>query len=187
MVLVLSTWESSRRGAGRVAVRLERTSFRCMYQRHCGNAGARITGGRTSGIVKCCPRGSTQERAPPLGNQPENWWAEWRSFVSGIPVVFFNAAGALEQVSQELYTVSAWLVLRLAWLDFVLAVSEVVSTIALFFFLPSPFPLSSLVSSDLPGSEGLESLRLAYFILPPRSSLSRLLHGSRCHRAGFRP
>ena len=66
------------------------------YQRRCVNAG---------------PKGSTQERAPPLGNQPENWWAERRSFVSGNPVVFFNAAGALEQVTQELYMVSACLVL----------------------------------------------------------------------------
>ena len=65
------------------------------YQRHCVNAE---------------PKGSTQERAPPLGNQPENWWAERRSFVSGIPVVFFNAASAPEQVSQVLYMVSAYLV-----------------------------------------------------------------------------
>ena len=72
---------------------------------------------------------------PPQGNQPENWWAERRSFVSGIPVVFFNAAGALEQVTQELYTVSARLVLRPAWLDF---------GFALFSFTPSPFLLSSL-------------------------------------------
>ena len=61
MVVVLSTWESSRRGGGRVAVRLERTSYWWTYQRRCVNAG---------------PKGSTQERAPPLGNQPENWWAE---------------------------------------------------------------------------------------------------------------
>ena len=117
MVVVLSTWESSRRGGGRVAVRLEGTSYWCTYQRRCGNAGTRVTGGRTSGIVecwaprywctyqRCCvnagPKGSTQERAPPLGNQPENW-AERRSFVSGIPVVFFNAAGASKQVSQEI-------------------------------------------------------------------------------------
>ena len=51
MVVVLSTWESSRRGGGRVAVRLESTSHWCTYQRHCGNAGTRITGVRTSGVV----------------------------------------------------------------------------------------------------------------------------------------
>ena len=61
------------------------------------NAGTRVTGRRTSGIVECwaprywwtyqrrCvnagPKGSTQERVPPLGNRPENWWAERRSFV----------------------------------------------------------------------------------------------------------
>ena len=46
--------------------------------------------------------------------------------------------------------VSACLVLLPAWLDFDCAVSEVVATIALSFFMASPFPLSSLVSSDLP-------------------------------------
>ena len=71
------------------------------------------------------PKGSTQERASPLGNQHENWWAERRSFVSGNPVVFFNAAGALE------------------WLDFDCAVSEVVTAIALFFYSLS---FSSLVA-----------------------------------------
>ena len=85
------------------------------------------------------PKGSTQERAPPLGNQPENWWAERRSFVSGIPVVFFNAAGALEQVSQELYTVSACLVPTTAWPDFDYAVPVVVAAIALFCLLPLLF------------------------------------------------
>ena len=132
-MVMLSTWESSRRGGGGVAVRLESTSYWCTYQRYCGNAGTTVTGGGTSGIVecwapsyrwtyqRCCvntgPKGSTQERAPPLGNQPENWWAERRSFVSGIPVVFFNAAGALEQVSQELCTMSACLVSTTAWPD----------------------------------------------------------------------
>ena len=89
--------------------------------------------------------------------------------MSGNPVVFFDAAGAPEQVSQELYMMSAWLVLRPAWLDFDCAVPEVVATIALLFFTPSPFHLSSLVSSDLPGSEGLESMRLANINLKPRS------------------
>ena len=40
------------------------------------------------------PGGSTQERAPPLGNQPENWWT---------PAVFFNTAGTPEQASKELH------------------------------------------------------------------------------------
>ena len=72
---------------------------------------------------------------PPQGNQPENWWAERRSFVSGNPVVFFNTAGALGQVTQERYTVSACLVLP----HFDCAVSEVVTAIALFFLLPLLF------------------------------------------------
>ena len=122
---------------------------------------AQVTGGRTSGVVECWAprywwtyqrrcvnaglRGSTQERAPPLGNQPENWWAERRSFVSGNPMVFFfNAAGAPEQVSKELYMVSGSLVFSPAWLDFDCAVSEVVTTIALLFFLA--LSLSSLVA-----------------------------------------
>ena len=56
VVVVLSTWESSRRGGGRVAARLESTSYWCTYQRHCGNAGTQVTGGRTSGIVECWGR-----------------------------------------------------------------------------------------------------------------------------------
>ena len=56
--------------------------------------------------------------------------------VSGNPVVFFNTAGTPEQVSKELYMVSAWLVLRPAWLDFVFA---------RFSFTPSPFLPSSLL------------------------------------------
>ena len=42
MVVVLSTWESSRRGSGRVAVRLESTSYWWLYQRHCGMLGPEI-------------------------------------------------------------------------------------------------------------------------------------------------
>ena len=42
VVLVLSTWESSRRGGGRVAVRLESTSCWWTYQRHCGMLGPEI-------------------------------------------------------------------------------------------------------------------------------------------------
>ena len=64
-----------------------------------------------------------KERAPPLGNQPENWWAERRSLCQVTPRYFFNTAGTPEQVSKELYLVSAWLVLRPAWLDFVFALS----------------------------------------------------------------
>ena len=95
-------------------------------------------------------------------------------------MVFFNAAGAPEQVSLELYMVLACLGLPTAWLDFDCAVSEVVATIALFIFLrTSPFLLSSLVSSDLPGSESLESMRLANIILMPRSPF--------CGGAGLTP
>ena len=67
VVVVLSTWESSRRGGGRVAVRLESTSYWCTYQRHCGNAGTQVTGGRTSGIVGMLGPETLQERAPPAG------------------------------------------------------------------------------------------------------------------------
>ena len=88
-MVVLSTRQNQRRGCGRVAVRLELRprvrlsrvttrahkllvhvpaalwkcwdpSYWWTYQRRC------VLG----------PLGSTQERAPPLGNQPENWWAE---------------------------------------------------------------------------------------------------------------
>ena len=70
---------------------------------------AQVTGARTyqRRCVNAGPKGSTEERAPPLGNQPENWWAERPSFVSGKPVVCFNAAGPPVQVSQEFYMVSA--------------------------------------------------------------------------------
>ena len=60
-----------------------RTSYWCTYQRHCADAGTRVTGGRTSGIVECwdprywcsyqrlCvnagPKCWKQERAPPAG------------------------------------------------------------------------------------------------------------------------
>ena len=64
--------------------------------------------------------------------------------VSGNPVVFFNAAGAPEQVSQELYMVSACLVLSPAWHDFVCAVSEVVATFAI--LLSYVLSLSSLLA-----------------------------------------
>ena len=56
--------------------------------------------------------------------------------MSGNPAVFFNTAGTSVQVSKELYMVSAWLVLRPAWLDFVFA---------LFSFTPSPLLPSSLL------------------------------------------
>ena len=64
--------------------------------------------------------------------------------VSGNPVVFFNAAGAPEQVSQELDMVSACLVLSPAWLDFDCTVSEVVATFAI--LLSYVLSLSSLVA-----------------------------------------
>ena len=56
-------------------------------------------------------------------------------------MVFFNAAGAPEQVSKELHMVSASLVFSPAWLDFDSAVPEVVTTIAQLFFSPSPLSL----------------------------------------------
>ena len=55
--------------------------------------------------------------------------------VTGNTAVFFKTAGTPEQVSKELYLVSAWLVLRPAWLDV---------GFALFSFTPSPFLPSSL-------------------------------------------
>ena len=92
VVVVLSTWESSRRGGGRVAVRLESTSYWCTYQRHCVMLGPEIPVDVPAALCeRWAQGGSTQERAPPQGNQPENWWAERRSFVSGNPVVFPQA------------------------------------------------------------------------------------------------
>ena len=87
MVVVLSTWESSRRGGGRVAARLESTSYWCTYQRHCANAGTQVTGGRTSSIVECWGRtraGNTRGRPSQGtagsiprtgGHQPKDWQA----------------------------------------------------------------------------------------------------------------
>ena len=136
MVVVLSTWESSRRGGGRVAVRLESTSYWCTYQRHRVMLGPEILVDVPAALCERWAQGVRRKSGhPPQGNQPENWWAERRSFVSGNPAVFFNTAGTPEQVSKELYVVSAWLVLRPAWLDF---------DFALFSFTPSPF--SSLVA-----------------------------------------
>ena len=87
MVVVLSTWESSRCGGGRVAVRLVRANYWCTYQQHCADAGTRVTGGRTSGIVECWgrtragnPRGRpSQGTAGSIprtgGHQPKDWQA----------------------------------------------------------------------------------------------------------------
>ena len=137
MVVVLSTWESSRGGCGRVAVRLESTSHWCTYQRHCGNAGTSVTGGRTSGIVECwAPRYWTYQRHCEMLGPRVRHKSGWYFLTLLVPP---------EQVSLELYMVSACLVLRPAWLDFDFAVSEVVATIALFSFTPSPFLPSSLL------------------------------------------
>ena len=75
VVVVLSTWESSRRRSGRVAVRLESTSYWCTYQRHCGMLGPEVL----------------QERAPPQGDQPEDWRAPSQRtvFKSGITTAIF--------------------------------------------------------------------------------------------------
>ena len=152
VVVVLSTWESSRRGGGIVAVRLESTSFWCTYQRHCGNAGTRVTGERTSGIVECwaprywwtyqrrCvnagPKGFDARAGTSAGQPTRELVGRVTVFVSGNPAVFFNTAGTPEQVSKEFYMVSAWLVLRPVWLDF---------DFDLFSFTPSPFLPSSFL------------------------------------------
>ena len=166
VVVVLSMWESSRRGGGRVAVRLESTSYWCTYHRYCGNAGTRVTGVRTSGIVKCwaqrywwtyqrrCvnagPKGFDARAGTSVGQPTRELVNRVTVFVSGNPAVFFNTAGTPEQVSKEFYMVSAWLVLRPVWLDFDCAVSEVVATFALFSFTPPPFlPSSSLFLCSL--------------------------------------
>ena len=89
----------------------------CSYQRRCVNAG---------------PKASKQERAPPQGDQPEDWRAPSRRTVikSGNTTAVFNTAGAFKPVSLELYTVSAHVVRRPAWFDFDCAVSEVVASLA---------------------------------------------------------
>ena len=50
MVVVLSTWESSRRGGDRVAVRLELTPRGRQSRGY--DSSAQLTGARTSGIVE---------------------------------------------------------------------------------------------------------------------------------------
>ena len=91
VVVVLSMWESSRRRGGRVAVRLESTSYWCTYQRHCGNAGSQVTGGRTSGIVECWAPRYCKSGHPPQGDQPEDWRAPSQRtvFFSGISTAIF--------------------------------------------------------------------------------------------------
>ena len=125
---------------GRVAARLESTSYWCTYQRHCGNAGTpEILVFVPAALCECWAQRLTQERARPLGNQPENWWAERRSFASGNRVVFFlrgwyaraGLTGALHGVGVFGTTP--------AWLDFDCAVSEVVATFAYYFLLPLLF------------------------------------------------
>ena len=64
------------------------------------------------------PNGSTQERAPPAGQPTRELVGRVAVFVLGNPVVFFNTAGTPEQVSKELYMVSAWLGLRPSWFGF---------------------------------------------------------------------
>ena len=99
-------------------------------------------------------------RAGTSAGQPTR---ERRSFVSGIPVVFFNAAGALEQVTQELYTVSACLVSTTAWPDLDCTVPVVVAAIALFSSAPSPFlpssPFVPLLAHCRPSLPAFLSLR----------------------------
>ena len=85
------------------------------YQRHCGFAGPRVTGARTSGIVRMLGPGDRLKSGhPPQGDQPEDWRAPSRGTVltSGNPQIFFNTAGALKHVSLELYVVSAHVVRR---------------------------------------------------------------------------
>ena len=61
-------------GAAESAARLESTSYWCTYQRHCGNVGTQVTGGRASGIVECWGRtraGNPPPPSPPPGNRPK--------------------------------------------------------------------------------------------------------------------
>ena len=54
-------------------------SYWWTYQRHCGNAGTRVTGGRTSGIVECW--------------DPRYWWTYQRRCVNAGPKGFEARAG----------------------------------------------------------------------------------------------
>ena len=75
---------------------------KCTYQRHCGvgpelvvdvpaalwECWARVTGGRTSGIVGMLgPKVSVRSGHPPRPTR--NWWAERRSFATGKPTGIF--------------------------------------------------------------------------------------------------
>ena len=106
------------------------------YQRHCGMLGPEIlVDVPAASCERWAQMGSTQERAPPARQPTRELVGRVTVFVSGNPVVFFNTAGTPEQVSKELYMVSAWLGLRPSWFGF---------GFVLFSFIPSPFPLSSL-------------------------------------------
>ena len=155
MVVVLSAWDSSRRRGGRVAVRLESTSYWCTYQRHCGNAGTRVTGGRTSGIVECwdprywCsyPKGFEARAGTPRratnpktgGRRPKE-----RSSSQVTPQLFFNTVGAFKPVSLELYTLSAHVVQQLGLTSFARCPR---SWLLSPYLVLTPSPFSSLVAS----------------------------------------
>ena len=105
------------------------------YQRHCGMLGPGILVDVPAVLCEhWAQRFDTRGDTSP-GQPTRELVGRETVFVSGNPVVFFNAAGALEQFTQELYTVSARMGIRPSWfaLGFVL-----------FSFTPSPFLFSSL-------------------------------------------
>ena len=117
-------------------------SYWWTYQRHCGMLGPEILVDVPAALCERWAQGvSTQERAPPAGQPTRELVGRVTVFVSGNPVVFFNAAAALEQVTQELYLVSAFLVLPQACLTSTVPCSRS--------FLLSPYFFYSLSFSSL--------------------------------------
>ena len=100
VVVVLSTWEKSRRKAAESRCWAPRHWW--TYQRRCVNAG---------------PKGFDARAGTSAGQPTRELVDRVTVFVSGNPAVFFNTAGTSEQVLKEFYMVLAWLVLRPGWLD----------------------------------------------------------------------
>ena len=150
MVVVISTCESYRRGGGRVAVRLELRprgrqsrgttrahkllvhvpaalwkcwdpSYWWTYQRHCEMLGLEILVGVPAALSERWAQRVRRQSGHLRWQPTRELVGRVTVVVSGNPAVFFNTAGTPVQVSKELYMVSARLVLRPAWLDFVFA------------------------------------------------------------------
>ena len=65
----------------------------CTYQRHCGDAGAGVTGARTSGIAGM--PGPHESGQPPAGDRPKERRAPTRGLAG---VIFLNTVGFQESI-----------------------------------------------------------------------------------------